>query len=210
MPELADKKKELLEELMKGTIYDAAWSLMKESGWESFSMGRLAERAGVSKGTIYNYFKDKRELLWFILDKGIEEVTATLDQLIASASSWREALEKALRYEMVQRERHAGVIVSIMHAIHQDRELQQRAQSSEFPVDRIRRRYRQILEGGVESGEFREISVDTLEMLCFSLLIGTAKIWNVGNGDVTSGSIADTVFSILQKGLYTERGTDGQ
>ncbi|WP_284192827.1 TetR/AcrR family transcriptional regulator [Vibrio zhanjiangensis] len=44
-------------------IIDAAEDLIAESGFQGFSMHKLAKEAGVAAGTIYRYFSDKEDLL---------------------------------------------------------------------------------------------------------------------------------------------------
>ncbi|KJY84386.1 TetR family transcriptional regulator [Vibrio galatheae] len=44
-------------------IIDAAEKLIAESGFQGFSMHKLAKEAGVAAGTIYRYFSDKEDLL---------------------------------------------------------------------------------------------------------------------------------------------------
>jgi len=63
MPKLSDKRKEILDRLMHRDICEAVVEIIKESGYESLTMSKAAEKADVSKGTLYNYFKDKEELL---------------------------------------------------------------------------------------------------------------------------------------------------
>ena len=43
-------------------IINAAFSVFGEIGYEATSISHIAERAGISSGTIYTYFKDKKDL----------------------------------------------------------------------------------------------------------------------------------------------------
>jgi len=47
----------------KQQIIDAAEDLIAKSGFQGFSMHKLAKEAGVAAGTIYRYFSDKEDLL---------------------------------------------------------------------------------------------------------------------------------------------------
>ena len=50
---------EMLAEFRRREILDATATLIEEGGIQRLTMDRVAERAGVAKGTIYVYFKDK-------------------------------------------------------------------------------------------------------------------------------------------------------
>lgn len=69
------------KELKEKELYMAGYELFLEKGIEKTSIGDIAEKAGVAKGTFYLYFKDKYDLL---------------DKLILKKSNdiIREALEK--------------------------------------------------------------------------------------------------------------------
>lgn len=43
-------------------IIDAAFSVFGEIGYEATRISHIAQRAGISSGTIYTYFKDKKDL----------------------------------------------------------------------------------------------------------------------------------------------------
>ncbi|GGH11373.1 transcriptional regulator [Alsobacter metallidurans] len=59
-------------------IIDGARALFLERGFDSASMGEIARRAGVSKGTLYVYFENKEQLFCAIMD---EERRTHLDRL---------------------------------------------------------------------------------------------------------------------------------
>jgi AcrR family transcriptional regulator len=70
---LRDKQKQVARELM----LQAAADLIVEGGLESLSLADVAERAGVSKRTLYNYF-DSREALLTDLGRWSDELTLRL------------------------------------------------------------------------------------------------------------------------------------
>ena len=54
------KQKRSIEK--KQRIKDAAIKLMSEKGYHSTSSNEIAKEAGVSIGTFYSYYKDKKDL----------------------------------------------------------------------------------------------------------------------------------------------------
>jgi AcrR family transcriptional regulator len=51
----------------RGQIIDAATQLMEEGGFHEMSVNALAGRAGLSVGTIYQYVKDKTDILLLVI-----------------------------------------------------------------------------------------------------------------------------------------------
>jgi len=57
-------KNEIQEQRMKGYFIEAAKEMLKGEGLKSISVRNIAERAGYSYTTLYNYFKDLNELIF--------------------------------------------------------------------------------------------------------------------------------------------------
>jgi len=70
----ADKNRRILE---------AATILFRDVGYDSARIEDIAEMAGVSVGTFYNYFKNKGDILMATVSMEVEEVLAAGDTIIA-------------------------------------------------------------------------------------------------------------------------------
>ncbi len=60
-------------------IMEAALELFAHEGYSHCTIAMLASHAGISKGLMYNYFKNKEELLSAIITDGLEEIMNLLD-----------------------------------------------------------------------------------------------------------------------------------
>ncbi|WP_033068871.1 TetR/AcrR family transcriptional regulator [Thalassospira australica] len=69
----ADKNRRILE---------AATTLFRQVGYDSARIEDIAEMAGVSVGTFYNYYKNKGDMLMATVSMEVEEVLAAGDELI--------------------------------------------------------------------------------------------------------------------------------
>ena len=56
-----------------------ALELFANEGFYPTSISRIAMKAGISKGLIYNYFESKEDLILAIIGKGITTLTASID-----------------------------------------------------------------------------------------------------------------------------------
>ncbi|MFP4112722.1 MAG: TetR/AcrR family transcriptional regulator [Spirochaetales bacterium] len=78
MPKILDNVRErLLSELE---------AMLREEG-ENVSLRRLAERAGVAVGTIYNYFPDKEELVQELFERDWRRTIARAREAVAAAGA---------------------------------------------------------------------------------------------------------------------------
>jgi AcrR family transcriptional regulator len=73
--QVADEKR-LLEG--KERIADAAATLFLSSGYHSTSVREIAQRAGLSVGSVFNYFTSKEEILFYLFSRNQERTESTL------------------------------------------------------------------------------------------------------------------------------------
>jgi AcrR family transcriptional regulator len=62
----------------RGLIEDAAAELFLENTYGATTIDQIAQRAGVSRNTFFNYFAAKSDLLWVELDAAIDRLEADL------------------------------------------------------------------------------------------------------------------------------------
>jgi len=53
--------------------------VVPNEGYYPTSISKIAEKAGISKGLMYNYFESKEDLILAVIGKGIRELTEHLD-----------------------------------------------------------------------------------------------------------------------------------
>jgi AcrR family transcriptional regulator len=58
------KRKEMMNRLLKEQVVKTVMAMIQEE--KSITMDKVATRCGVSKGTLYNYFKNKKDLLNYV------------------------------------------------------------------------------------------------------------------------------------------------
>ena len=80
------REKTELSPAKRRQILDGARQVFIELGFERSSVGLMAERAGVSKATIYNHFADKAALFVACLDEECTEARAAVTSILQAQS----------------------------------------------------------------------------------------------------------------------------
>ena len=70
----------------KEAIIKAAYDVFSEVGYYNTNTADIAKKANVSTGIVYSYFKDKKDILFYVIKIYIEDVTKPLDEFINSFS----------------------------------------------------------------------------------------------------------------------------
>jgi AcrR family transcriptional regulator len=75
----SQKQIEEIREEKKALIMEVALFQFANLGFKATTISNLAKHAGISKGLLYNYFKNKEDLLSSIIDKSVCEIYAYFD-----------------------------------------------------------------------------------------------------------------------------------
>ena len=138
-------------------ILDAAFEEFVERGYVATRVEDIAERIGVTKGTVYVYFETKEQLF----EAMIRHISGPLENLLVRANDLKGTATERLQ----------GTIELIYDLIINDRQLQELmrfviAEGSRFPqivdrhhdifIDPLERQMQSLIDDGVKLGEFRQ------------------------------------------------------
>jgi AcrR family transcriptional regulator len=156
MAKFSEKRKAAVDEMLRDAVYDAAVKVLLDQGIAALTMERLAGLAGVSRATLYNYFRDRDDIVIYVEDRIIEPLDRQMREIISSETEPGEKLaalaEAALRYV----DENRGILLSIY-----DRETVEGARREA----QIRRReafrhiFARVIQEGVDSGQFKPVEV---------------------------------------------------
>ncbi len=91
----AKSKTDVVEEFRKATIQEAALRVVNREGLDSASMQAVAAEAGIAKGTIYLYFKNREELMESAAGWAVGQLRQQVEPLLSERN--REPFAALLR-----------------------------------------------------------------------------------------------------------------
>lgn len=86
-------KEEVVQEFRVQSIQDAAMRVIARKGMDAATMQEIAEEAGVAKGTIYLYFRDREELVEKIFEAAVTQLIVKVEGALAG----EESIERKIR-----------------------------------------------------------------------------------------------------------------
>ena len=96
VPRMLEENRELIAAATLTRAFKCACALLREEGWRALTMEKLATRMGVAKGTLYNYFKDKEDVILFIRDQVSAHAAAALEEEMAGSRDTLELLKSCI------------------------------------------------------------------------------------------------------------------
>jgi AcrR family transcriptional regulator len=85
-------KEEVVQEFRIRSIQEATMRVISRKGMAAATMQEIAEEAGVAKGTIYLYFRDRDELVEKTFESAMQELTAQIDEALDQDVSFEKKL----------------------------------------------------------------------------------------------------------------------
>ena len=139
-------------------ILAAAQEAFDASGYAATTVEEVAAKAGISKGSIYNYFRNKQDLFEHVFSEFLAPDEAEVDRMLAQP---RSAAEKMLGYldycfeQMARFCRIGKLVLEFWTAAAREPQHANLAWSLHEMYDRTLERVRSIVAEGIETGEFR-------------------------------------------------------
>ncbi|ALB47940.1 TetR/AcrR family transcriptional regulator [Clostridium beijerinckii] len=137
-------------EKTKNAILSAAYDLLLESGFGSVTIEKIAEKAGVSKATIYKWWSNKAAVVMdaffdaAVVRLPVPDTGSTMDDIIIQVNNLANFLTS----------REGKVINEIIAEGQSDQKLAETYRTVYFKPRRLDSRY--ILERGISRGELKE------------------------------------------------------
>src|SRR5258707_4818573 len=97
---MSQSKEEVVQEFRVRSIQEAALRVIARKGMSAATMQEIAAEAGVAKGTIYLYFRDRDELVEKTFDNAIKQLHASVDAAIALDEPFDQKLRAVIRAKL--------------------------------------------------------------------------------------------------------------
>ena len=194
MTRLTERRRSLLASMMKDAIYEAAVAVLTRHGMEGTTMDRVAEEAGVAKGTLYNYYKNKIDLLSEVHDRLGEPIREEMRELVASDLTPREKVTATIRSALAFCERNKVVLLAFENTLFDQAKWEEKQCFFEDKVAAM-------LEEGVERGDFRPIDTRRAAKLLLYFLTGVIEQKLAYREPIDVEKDGDAVVDILLNGL---------
>jgi AcrR family transcriptional regulator len=153
-------------------ILDVAEEMLAEKGYHDTSMDEIAALAGVAKGTLYQHFPGKEDLVFALFERNLVLFEQAVRQAASAPLTASAKLERILSY--VYQERR-GPHAQLLQLLYQNMEirkglLEKKGQLRDH-MEQVAGQIRTILEEGKAEGAFDPTISTELMLLTFMSLL---------------------------------------
>jgi AcrR family transcriptional regulator len=200
----SDPIREQLIEARRNQILDAAAAIFATKGFHGATTKEIAGAAGVSEGTIYNYFDTKFDLLIGLMAR-LAEVEQLPGELAGSLqSSVREVFVAVFQQRLDRIEQREKMIQAILPQVFVRPDL--RGQFYQQFVRHLAATLEQYVQAQVELGHIRPVDVSLTVRVLQSMFVGLLVMRILGDETLCSGwaQVPELLASLIFDGLDVE------
>ncbi|MCR5146522.1 MAG: TetR/AcrR family transcriptional regulator [Clostridia bacterium] len=180
-------------------IVEAAKRLFNKYGFKRVTMDEIAKEAGVTKRTVYAYFKSKEELFQVIVNEELVNMKKIVEDVEKQNSDFYEAV-------------HQGIYQLLIY-INKKRFLKNLVNEAEVlknPVivknlkvldEEVQNYIKQKLKIAVEKDKLKIRDIDITAFLIYKMYIALMFDWNENNKKLDEKDVADNIINFLKFGL---------
>ena len=206
MPASQDPIREQLVEARRNQILDAAARIFAEKGFHRATTKEIAQAAGISEGTIYNYFANKGDLVIGIITR-LAKFNQLGSELTQAFESGNRGFLTAIFGDRTGRvEQNIEMVRAVLPEILINPELRERFyQQFVSPVAGF---VEQAVRARVEAGHIRAVNVPLTVRAIQSMFVGLLILRILGDKPLQAGwnDMPEVVTALIFDGLRPRDG----
>ncbi len=190
-----------VSEIRRNQILDAATTVFVRLGFQRARMDDIVEESGLSKGTLYWYFKSKEDIINAILHSLFTGELANLENLLEVKGTASERLIQLTSDRVTGMKRMSNLVPIIFEfyavAVHQ----QWVQQFIGEYFKHFRTLLEKLIQQGIDRGEFRHVNARNAAISFASLYEGLTLHWMMDPQTVQWEILSENSIPMLLNGL---------
>lgn len=182
-------------------ILDAAEKVFSARGLSGARMDDIVQESGLSKGALYWYYKSKDAVILALMERVLERELRMAKDLVQSSQPAGERLHSLMRTALSD---IAG-LGRLMPLAYEFLAMASRRKAVRQAMAEYYERYAellsQIIQQGIDSGEFADQDTDQAALSVIAMLEGLALVWFVVPDAIDIKTLGDAPMEALLTGL---------
>lgn len=142
--------------IKKQSILDAAAKLFAQNGFYGTEVEQIAKTAGMAKGTVYNYFANKEEILISVIEYGVDQLEQIMKKGLSTNISSIKKIKRGIKLYINHLEKNMHLF-KIMATEHIQFKCEVKMQHHTRVFSRINR-LEKVIGEAVKNGEIRKVN----------------------------------------------------
>lgn len=190
-----------VSEERKNQIIEAASVVFSRLGFHKARMDDIVEESGLSKGTLYWYFKSKDDIITAILDRMFTREIAQVRKALDDDKSAKENLEIYTKFVVADLLRMQPLMPIFIEFF----TLAMRKKSILKVLNRYYKSFLEliipVIQCGIERGELRPVAAEDIAIAIGAIFEGTILLWIYDPDSVALDKNIESSINLLLEGI---------
>lgn len=182
----------------KEQIINSARELFKKFGYKKVSMDEIANASGVTKKTVYSYFKDKDELFAYFVKEELLNMKNIIDKQEKKGKTTFETFHNVI-YELIKYKKESEFLNLIANEA-ENLKTKSAIYFTKKVDESIIEYIKEKLISKIESKEIKECDVDLCSYIIYTVYMSI--MFKYSSDSLNEKEISDTLMKILKDGLF--------
>ncbi len=186
--------------IKKGWLLDKAGMLFWQKGYHATSMKDIANACNCKPANLYNYFKNKEDILYEVIrsitDQGVSSIKYLEKDEETSPVEQLRSLIKS-HFSFLASMKQSSILLSDTGIKDLSREHQKEIIKLRDTYDRI---LRKIIQRGIDEGYFTPIDIQVVSNLIASIVV-RSSIWFSNKGRLTVDDVGEIMFNFVYNSI---------
>ncbi len=203
----SSEERDIKAEERRRQILDAAAAMLAQKGYHGMTMDDIVSKSGLSKGTLYWYFKSKKEIILAIMSRHLEEAKIRTYSSLEGVNTFSEQIQVILN-DMVNMHECAPNEDSRNRQIQLTTEFWRQAAVDPEVNAKMSATYewqtelgQKLVRAAVARGEICEVDATALSDVLIAMLDGLSLRWLLNPNGVDLVRSAQALHKMMFKGL---------
>lgn len=203
---VSEKMKHSKRMVAKEKILEAASKVFSVKGFEKTRMEDVAMKAGISKGTIYLYFKSKYDLFVALKKQRLATSIRQMETFALKQKAW-ETLESGLRQQFASMNDKMREIARLdVNFWASAVRMKKIRDLLGIQYDQLLAFLAEVIQNGVKANEIREdIDPNILAAILIAIVDGLELHWTILDRSFDWNKIMSTLTQVLRHGIEPQR-----
>ena len=191
--------------MKKEQIVEAARKLFTKYGYKKVSMDEIAKEAGVTKKTVYAYFKDKDELFKYFIFEEVDVMKKLVKEVEDRNLPFFDMVHQTI-YEVLKHKKQENFLLTIT----------KEAEALKNPTvieavkildTEVKKFIKDKLTYAIEHEYIKPYNVDVLTFIIYKVYIALMFEWDSEKMPLDEKEISDNVLQVLKNGIINKTGS---
>jgi TetR/AcrR family transcriptional repressor of mexJK operon len=195
--------KQARSKLTREKIVQAAIQLFQERGYEKTTSNEVAAAAGVSVGSFYVYFTDKRQLLLVIFDRLADQIFKSIFESMKPEHLFGMELRAVIRHAVAStiedKQKRSGLVKVISELVLKD---EQFAERQKAVMERSIAKLRELISLAKMAGLTWDIDVEAAAFVVHRVVFDMSQDYVIGACEFDRERAIDALTDMIARYLY--------